>query len=283
MGEPGEQTDDDALRAARESVITMLRTNGLLWPVVDFNGCERCFSPSRSPRRQVCGSCREVGRRNPLALDSLEAVTIATSTGGLERILSSRKDSPRSRDSPHLLQLAAPLTSYLEAHRDDLGLDDDAVLFTAVPSSSEVIADALAIGGQCGWFDRVIEHTGRSTDPDRKQRYRDHVSRQTLTHADWLVESDSVEGRDVVLLDDLMTSGASLHSYAKALKKAGARRIRGVVLIRHTGGYVYGEGVAAIRARDEALAWSPQDRWAASLTGTLDPHLPPPGRRTSRG
>jgi predicted amidophosphoribosyltransferase len=35
-----------------------------------------------------------------------------------------------------------------------------------------------------------------------------------------------------VLVDDVMTSGASLHSAAMALRRAGARRVSAVVLAR---------------------------------------------------
>ncbi len=41
-----------------------------------------------------------------------------------------------------------------------------------------------------------------------------------------------VQGRNVVLVDDVMTSGASLHTAARALRQAGARHISAVVLAR---------------------------------------------------
>lgn len=41
-----------------------------------------------------------------------------------------------------------------------------------------------------------------------------------------------VRGRKVVLVDDVMTSGASLHAAAQALRQAGAARITAVVLAR---------------------------------------------------
>lgn len=41
-----------------------------------------------------------------------------------------------------------------------------------------------------------------------------------------------IQGRNVVLVDDVMTSGASLHTAARALRQAGARHISAVVLAR---------------------------------------------------
>jgi len=266
-GTASEPREAGTLRGRRDDTIASLRHSGKLWPVVDINACPRCFSPRRSSRG-ICGSCIEVGKNNPRALDSFEAITISSSASGLERVLASYKNRGCS-DQEQLEQLAAPLSSYLETHREALRLTDKAALFTAVPSSTGVIAAALAISGSLHWFGRAIEHSGVAADPDRRQRHRDAATRQALTHADWRVVEDVAVGRDVILLDDLMTSGASLHSYAKALKKAGAKRIRGVVLIRHSGGTVYRDGLQRLRDLGEEPIWSAEDRWALSLTGLL--------------
>jgi predicted amidophosphoribosyltransferase len=41
-----------------------------------------------------------------------------------------------------------------------------------------------------------------------------------------------VRGKRLVLIDDVMTSGASLHTAAQVLRDAGARHISAVVLAR---------------------------------------------------
>lgn len=45
----------------------------------------------------------------------------------------------------------------------------------------------------------------------------------------------SISGRDVLVVDDVMTTGATLDVCAQALKKAGARRVTAVVIARATG------------------------------------------------
>lgn len=46
---------------------------------------------------------------------------------------------------------------------------------------------------------------------------------------------ESLSGRDVLLVDDVMTTGATLDVCAQALKKAGARRVTAVVIARAPG------------------------------------------------
>jgi predicted amidophosphoribosyltransferase len=46
------------------------------------------------------------------------------------------------------------------------------------------------------------------------------------------LRSAEVRGKRIVLVDDVMTSGASLHSAARVLRDAGAARVTAVVLAR---------------------------------------------------
>jgi ComF family protein len=46
------------------------------------------------------------------------------------------------------------------------------------------------------------------------------------------LRADEVQGQAVLLVDDVMTSGASLHAAATVLRQAGARRVAAVVLAR---------------------------------------------------
>ncbi|HMN22440.1 MAG TPA: phosphoribosyltransferase family protein [Ottowia sp.] len=46
------------------------------------------------------------------------------------------------------------------------------------------------------------------------------------------VNAQALQGRHVALLDDVMTTGASLHEAARALRRAGARRITAIALAR---------------------------------------------------
>jgi len=53
------------------------------------------------------------------------------------------------------------------------------------------------------------------------------------TADDWRVDQETVAGRSVVLIDDVFVSGASMFSYAQALRQAGAKEIRAIAIGRH--------------------------------------------------
>jgi ComF family protein len=83
----------------------------------------------------------------------------------------------------------------------------------------------------------------RKTVPGLLLRVRHTAAQAGLDRADRLgnvegvfavdpLPATSVRGRSVVLVDDVMTSGASLHAAAQTLRQAGAARITAVVLAR---------------------------------------------------
>ncbi len=79
-----------------------------------------------------------------------------------------------------------------------------------------------------------LRETGSQTALDRR-------ARQANVGGAFGVEplrAEEVRGKAVLLVDDVMTSGASLHGAAKALRQAGAARVSAVVLARTEGGSV---------------------------------------------
>ena len=73
-----------------------------------------------------------------------------------------------------------------------------------------------------------LRETGSQTALDRQARranVRDAFAVEPL-------RAGEVQGRAVLLVDDVMTSGASLHAAAGALRQGGARRVAAVVLAR---------------------------------------------------
>jgi ComF family protein len=73
-----------------------------------------------------------------------------------------------------------------------------------------------------------IRHTPAQSALDRKARFANVNGAFTLEP----LRSAEVRGRRIVLVDDVMTSGASLHAAARVLRDAGAARVTAVVLAR---------------------------------------------------
>lgn len=80
-------------------------------------------------------------------------------------------------------------------------------------------------------------------DPDLLLRIKDTAAQSSLKRADRLRNVagafcvdphrvSAVRGKQMVLLDDVMTSGASLFAAAQALREAGAASVTGMVLAR---------------------------------------------------
>jgi orotate phosphoribosyltransferase len=61
-----------------------------------------------------------------------------------------------------------------------------------------------------------------------------------------------VNGLDVLVLDDVYTSGGSVHSFAVVLRNAGAASVRAVVLARNLGAENAPWVLPLIRARHDA-------------------------------
>src|SRR5205085_1388720 len=73
-----------------------------------------------------------------------------------------------------------------------------------------------------------LRETGSQSALDRKAR------RANVGHAFGVepLSAAELKDRSVLLVDDVMTSGASLHAAAQALRQAGVRRVAAVVLAR---------------------------------------------------
>lgn len=116
---------------------------------------------------------------------------------------------------------------------------DDADLVLPMPLSRERLAErgfnqALVLARalsprktEAGLLLRV-RHTKAQSELDLKERLgnvRGAFAVEPLRHA-------AVRGKQVALVDDVMTSGASLFAAALALREAGAARVTGLVLAR---------------------------------------------------
>ncbi|MGL4667370.1 MAG: ComF family protein, partial [Saezia sp.] len=81
----------------------------------------------------------------------------------------------------------------------------------------------------------ILQHTLRIFDAQASQTQRKRKERfRALKGAFFVSEKykDMIEGKHIILVDDVMTTGATLHHAALALKKIGAKRVDAWVFAR---------------------------------------------------
>lgn len=173
-----------------------------------------------------CFQCRSARQ----FLDALVPLSYSIDNG-LESLVKSYKDFDRP-------WTAAPLASLLAEgfgkHGDCiLGAVGDDAIYTWVPSNDAVrgfdhlerLVNSPSNVASLPWMKGVVE---RNRALDRPRPGRD---RQLIVPEAYDVRM-RVADRNVLLFDDLWTSGASMGSTAAALKEAGAAKVVGLVLGR---------------------------------------------------
>jgi ComF family protein len=181
-------------------------------------GCRRCGLPGPDP---VCGACLVA----PPAFDSLAA-------GGLfGGPLADAVHALKYRDRP---ALARPLGAWLAAR----AALPPGVVVASVPlgrrrrlargyDQAALLADAVARAAGRARLRAALRRT-RETPP-QVGRTRAERARNV---AGAFEASARVAGRDVVLVDDVVTTGATADACAAALKAAGARSVNVLALAR---------------------------------------------------
>lgn len=184
-------------------------------------GCPRCLGSLSRP-----GRCRLCSRG---ALPFEAAAALGTYAGGLQRAIKAMKYRGR-------VDIALRLGDALADRLGDLEGD---WLVVPVPvhatrrlerGYNQVEPLAWQVARRRGWSydDRAVRRLGCS-DPFYRQGLQDRWSEaQRAFHA----APGALSGRSVLVVDDILTSGATLWSLAEAARAAGARRVRVAVLAR---------------------------------------------------
>jgi ComF family protein len=237
---------DCALCGGELSSIGWLRICRTCWASLEpWRGpvCTRCGLPFPSPHAldsslAECGACREDlpafdgARSFGLYTGKLRQVVLRLKFGGEERLgtrLGARL-APTWDSLPEGDGLDSPLVVPVPLHpsrRRERGFNQSELLAAGL-----VRALGRERGGQAPQVAKGCLRRQRATPPQTGLSVA--ARRENLRGAFAVVTPDPVRGRRIVLVDDVMTTGATLSACARALKRAGAAQVMGLTLARAT-------------------------------------------------
>jgi hypothetical protein len=227
--------------ARRTAILAALAAGGGLWPLLPFNAlCALCALPRRTATPEpLCDACRRLRADHGDALADLHPAALTAGDWALLRALRAFKDAPAgvTADGPRARELAAVLSAFLEVRVGPAGLtpaERGRLLVTAVPSAHPAVPALLERARREGWWTPRLLRVARVRAGTPRQRRRRRAERLRIADK-WIVDAAAVTGRDIVVIDDVCTTGATVHSFAAALRDAGAASVRAVVLARHVG------------------------------------------------
>lgn len=191
--------------------------------------CRLCSTPmpGEATDDDVCDACLKTAR----PWDAGRAALVYTGTG--RNLVMALKHGDRQ-------DIAAPAAQWMARAAASLKLPDDALL-VPVPlhwrrqlkrtfNQSALLARAVAKTTGLPFHDGILVRT-RATVPLQDMSYADRF--QTVQEAFAPTKhAKQVAGRTVVLVDDVITSGATLAACTEALRAAGAERVCVLALAR---------------------------------------------------
>lgn len=200
--------------------------------VSDYYRCRKCAAPLPPvlPNHD-CVRCRQAEWRFS------RVVTLATYRGDMRRAIISMK---RRRFEPLRRAMADLLGQQLllePKHADALPLLIPVPYhwshaFSSSANTAELLAQGIAITSGWPLAQRIVRRTRKTS----KQGLLSWAERKTnVRHAFSVKSPEGIQGRQVWLVDDVMTSGATAAELARLLLKAGAAQVNVAVVARGTG------------------------------------------------
>lgn len=181
---------------------------------------ERCYRcKALSAHGRTCPPCRRVTK--------LYSVQVATSYQDIAKELIARLKFSGARAA------AVPIAATMS----HLTLPDDCVIIPIPTATSRVrrrgYDQAALIAKAIAWrqskeYDPCLRRVGQHRQVGASRLHRLEQMKDSFV----VVDTASVRGRTIVLVDDVVTTGSTLESAAAALKAAGAKRVKAVVFAR---------------------------------------------------
>jgi pyrimidine operon attenuation protein/uracil phosphoribosyltransferase len=234
----------------RDAYLDDVRARGLILPpLAPPIACRRCLRPLEPDKRQY-GTCYPCGWHHPrLPLSRVLAGTYGAAGTDAWKVLLAAKFGgyPETTVTACQAIVAAVLSMTCELHDEqwtDAAHADDhfAVL---IPSRHALVETALEIMDREGWRAPIVR-LDALTAADRPPQTDLHEDARREAASGKYSASSSVAGAHILLLDDVYTSGYTIHDAARALGAAGAATVTGIVYSRR----IYPDAMALYR-KDE--------------------------------
>jgi ComF family protein len=207
--------------------------------------CDDCLSLIEISKFQYCPFCRppkitKDGKSCKVHKKHLDGLFSAASYK--EALV--KKAIHLFKYQPNLLGLAEPLSSLIISHLDFLGNKHlSGFVLVAIPihksklkqrgfNQSEEIAKELSkkINGTLFLKDALLKI--KKTPPQRELKRKEREKNIKGVFVVNPKKLDFIKNKKVLLVDDVFTTGSTMEEAAKVLKKAGAKKVFGVVIAR---------------------------------------------------
>lgn len=213
----------------------------MLPPLDQPAACGRCQRPLE-PEKQRFGTCYDCGHTHGNDLTGVHAATYAADGTPPWRLLTEAKFEQLDADAvaQRVTAIAAAIWETLEEVAPEFFDGGDNVT-VPIPSSRELINRCAAQAHERGWpslgVDDRLQSDERPRQTDLPASGRREAAREKYAFG------GDLSGKAVLLLDDVYTSGFTMHDAARAVRAAGAESVIGVVYARR----VYPDGMALYR------------------------------------
>jgi competence protein ComFC len=190
--------------------------------------CLCCGIPRLSVHEEsLCANCRD----NPPSFDMIRSACIYGGT--VKKAIAAYKFQGLKR-------LSAPFAILMTNLLESECILKEAELMVPVPlhrsrekergyNQSGLLADLVSSKTGIRVQKRLLIRTRRTETMNRLKRGERFCN---LEHAFSVQRNGLIEGKKVLVIDDIITTGATLHECARTLKEAGARQVFGVTIAR---------------------------------------------------